>query len=185
MRGGPSGRPALVQGGRPCCRATAARPPRAVPPCSLSEASPEAAVLGACRPLALGGACCAVLCWPYRSFETRQLDRLLGWLGSVAMPWLRLVLQPEAAEGSADSAALQHWHARLRFVTMQNLASLRIRRTRTEAPHAYIYVRVCVCVCDVTCVRRAPHAARRTPHAARRMPHAACRMYGGMSRAGL
>ena len=72
------------------------------------------------------------------------------------MPWLRLVLQPEAAEGAPDSAALQHWHAlgfgfgfgfglglglgldpnpnpnpvtrhaRLRFATMQSLASLRI-----------------------------------------------------------
>ena len=61
-----------------------------------------------------------------RSFESRQLSRLLGWLGSVAMPWLRLVLHPEAAEGAADSAALQHWHARLRFATMQSLASLRI-----------------------------------------------------------
>jgi hypothetical protein len=61
-----------------------------------------------------------------RSFESRQLSRLLGWLGSVAMPWLRLVLHPEAAEGAPDSAALQHWHARLRFATMQNLASLRI-----------------------------------------------------------
>ena len=61
-----------------------------------------------------------------RSFESRQLSRLLGWLGSVAIPWLRLVLQPEAAEGAADSAALQHWHARLRFATMQSLASLRI-----------------------------------------------------------
>ena len=42
------------------------------------------------------------------------------------MPWLRLVLQPEAGEGAPDSAALQHWHARLRFALMQSVASLRI-----------------------------------------------------------
>ena len=59
-------------------------------------------------------------------FEARQLSRLLGWLKSVVMPWLRLVLQPEDAADAADAAALQQWHARLRFVTMQSLASLRI-----------------------------------------------------------
>ena len=61
-----------------------------------------------------------------KRFEARQLQRLLGWLGSVVLPWLRLVLQPTADEGAPDSAALEHWHARLRFVTMQSLASLRI-----------------------------------------------------------
>ena len=61
-----------------------------------------------------------------KRFEARQLHRLLRWLGSVVLPWLRLVLQPTADEGAPDSAALEHWHARLRFVTMQSLASLRI-----------------------------------------------------------
>ena len=83
-----------------------------------------------------------MLCAPHalpsalRSFESRQLGRLLGWLGSVAMPWLRLVLQPGAAEGASDSAALQHWHARLRFATMQSLAALRISAPLDLQPHA-------------------------------------------------
>ena len=95
-----------------------------------------------------------------RSFESRQLSRLLGWLGSVAMPWLRLVLHPEAAEGAADSAALQHWHARLRFATMQSLASLRIGQ-RVDLQPACSPMRP---ACSRTCPYLQPHVSSLQPY---------------------